>query len=61
MAGFYLTPVFYPLKLISERYGPFMKLNPLLHILGAFRACLIPGQPFLTRGVVAGSFRSARR
>ncbi|MBI3552436.1 MAG: ABC transporter permease [Elusimicrobia bacterium] len=50
-AGFYLTPVFYPLSLISQRYGRFMAFNPLLHILGAFRACLVPGQTFQAAGL----------
>jgi lipopolysaccharide transport system permease protein len=50
-AGFYVTPVFYPLKLISQRYGSFMALNPLLHILAAFRGCLVPGQPAQAAGL----------
>jgi ABC-type polysaccharide/polyol phosphate export permease len=51
-AGFYVTPVFYPMRLISERYGRVMALNPLLHILGAFRACLVPGQPLRADGLL---------
>lgn len=42
-AGFYLTPVFYPLHLISEDYHGLMALNPMLHVVGAWRACLLPG------------------
>ncbi len=51
-AGFYLTPVFYPLKIISERYGKIMALNPLLHILGVFRGCLLEGQPLEASGLL---------
>ncbi len=42
-AGFYLTPVFYPLHLISEEYHGVMALNPMLHVIDAWRACLLPG------------------
>lgn len=42
-AGFYLTPVFYPLHLISEDYHALMMLNPMLHVIDAWRACILPG------------------
>jgi lipopolysaccharide transport system permease protein len=50
-AGFYLTPVFYPLSIISERYGKIMALNPLLHILGGFRGCLLEEEPLQAAGL----------
>ncbi len=44
-ALFYLTPVFYPLSIVSPRYQDLMRLNPLLHILQMFRDCIIAGRP----------------
>ena len=41
-ASFYLTPVFYPLSVISSEFQPFMKLNPMLHVIMGFRSCLLP-------------------
>lgn len=39
-AGFYLTPIFYPLSILSESRQEFLMLNPLTHIVVAFRRCL---------------------
>ncbi len=44
-ALFYLTPVFYPLSILSPRYQELMRLNPLMQILQMFRDCVIAGQP----------------
>jgi ABC-type polysaccharide/polyol phosphate export permease len=44
-AAFYVTPVFYPLSVISERFQPYMKLNPMLHVIAGFRSCLLPNSP----------------
>jgi lipopolysaccharide transport system permease protein len=52
-AGFYLTPVFYPLHLISEDYHGLMALNPMLHVIGAWRACLLAGGRFDAGGAAA--------
>ncbi|MDE2491334.1 MAG: ABC transporter permease [Elusimicrobia bacterium] len=41
-AFFYLTPVFYPLSLLSPRKQALLGLNPLALILETFRACVIP-------------------
>ncbi|MFI5350848.1 MAG: ABC transporter permease [Elusimicrobiota bacterium] len=41
-AGLYLTPVFYPLSVISPRFQPYMELNPMLHVIMGFRSCLLP-------------------
>ncbi|MBI5239758.1 MAG: ABC transporter permease [Elusimicrobia bacterium] len=44
-AMFYLTPVFYPLSILSPRYQELMRLNPLMQILRMFRDCVIAGKP----------------
>lgn len=44
-AGFYVTPVFYPLHLVSAEYHGLLSLNPLLHVIDAWRACLLVGGP----------------
>ena len=41
--GIYLTPVYYPLSVISSAYHPYMKLNPMLHLIMGVRSCLLPG------------------
>ena len=43
-AFFYLTPVFYPLSILSPSKRRLMELNPLAQILAASRACII-GSP----------------
>lgn len=40
-AFFYLTPVFYPLSILSPAKRRLMELNPLAQILAASRACVI--------------------
>lgn len=42
LAAFYVTPVFYPLSVISAEFHPLMKLNPMLHAIMGFRSCLLP-------------------
>jgi homopolymeric O-antigen transport system permease protein len=44
-AFFYLTPVFYPLSILSPRQRAWLSLNPLALILGAFRACVLASRP----------------
>lgn len=44
-AGFYLTPVFYPIEVIAPEYHRYMRLNPMLHIISGFRGCLLPDSP----------------
>ena len=41
-AAIYLTPVFYPLSMISPKFQGYMKLNPMLHVIVGFRSCLLP-------------------
>jgi lipopolysaccharide transport system permease protein len=40
---FYLTPVFYDAGAIPERYRVLYHLNPMVHLIGAYRAILIQG------------------
>jgi lipopolysaccharide transport system permease protein len=42
--GFYLTPVFYDPQLVPERFQPIYQLNPILHLLSAYRAVIVHGQ-----------------
>jgi len=44
-AGFYLTPVIYPLSVVSPEYRPYLALNPMLHVVAGFRSCLLPAYP----------------
>jgi len=41
---FYLTPVFYDAAQLPARYQPIYRLNPIVHILGAYRSILITGR-----------------
>jgi len=41
---FYLTPVFYGLKVIPDKYAGLLKLNPLATIVSSYRAILL-GEP----------------
>jgi ABC-type polysaccharide/polyol phosphate export permease len=43
VAGFYATPVFYPVQIVGEDYAPLLKLNPLWWMLKAFRDPLVNG------------------
>ena len=57
-AGIYLTPVYYPLSVISPKFHPYMKLNPMLHVIMGFRSSLLPdATPYLLRPaiILAGS------
>ena len=59
---FYLTPVFYGLRSVPDRYEWVLYLNPLTTLVEAYRAVLIgePGPPTaLLIGVCAGSFALA--
>jgi ABC-type polysaccharide/polyol phosphate export permease len=53
-AGFYLTPVFYPLSILSPERQAWVRLNPLTHLLGLFRACIVgyPSSGVLTAAAV---------
>ena len=43
-AGFYLTPLVYPLGAVPEGFRAFLAFNPLTTVAGAFRAALV-GSP----------------
>lgn len=40
MLGFYLTPVFYDAAAIPDRFWPLYRLNPMVHLLAAYRTLL---------------------
>ena len=57
---FYLTPVFYDASIVSSRYQTLYRLNPLLHLITAYRAILIQGdlpdpRALLALGVLGGA------
>jgi lipopolysaccharide transport system permease protein len=60
-AWMYATPVVYPMSLLPERYRPYMALNPMAGIIGAFRSSLL-NQPMdwvslsISATVAAGIF-----
>ena len=39
--GFFLTPIFYPLSIISSGKQRIMMYNPMLHVINASRECLL--------------------
>ncbi|MEQ1918098.1 MAG: ABC transporter permease [Elusimicrobiota bacterium] len=43
-ALFYLTPIFYPLEIISADKQFLLRLNPLTRIIAAFRDCIVLGR-----------------
>jgi ABC-type polysaccharide/polyol phosphate export permease len=43
-AGFYLTPVLYPLTFVPERYRPWFEMNPMLYFLDLFRSPIYEGR-----------------
>ncbi|MFZ5751446.1 MAG: ABC transporter permease [Pseudomonadota bacterium] len=56
--GYFLTPIFYDLGMVSGGARRILDLNPMLHIVGAYRAILVEGRwpdwgPILA--VLAGS------
>lgn len=57
-AGFYLTPIVYPLSLVPEAMRSWVLFNPLATVVAAFRAALVGGRPptsgaWLTAAIVA--------
>lgn len=44
MAWFYFTPIVYPVEMIPERLAPLFNMNPMLHIIAAFRDILYYGK-----------------
>jgi lipopolysaccharide transport system permease protein len=54
MFGFYLSPIFYQPSSIPEQFQTIYNLNPMVHIIGAYRSILLEGQlpPFLPLAIV---------
>lgn len=44
MLGFFLTPIIYDLSMVPERYWILYRLNPMTHLVDAYRAPLIRGE-----------------
>lgn len=60
MLLFYLTPVFYDASIIPARFQVFYQLNPMVHLITAYRAILIQGdlpdlRALLALGVLGGT------
>lgn len=52
-AGFYLTPIFYPLSVLGESRQKLLMANPMMHLIDGFRYCLIGWQDFHLTGFTA--------
>jgi ABC-type polysaccharide/polyol phosphate export permease len=48
-AWYFLTPVFYPAKILPPEYGFWLTLNPMHHLVSAFRGPVYAGE-FLSAG-----------
>lgn len=58
MLGFYVTPVFYDLNQAPTQYALIYQLNPMVHLIGAYRAILLHGTtpaPWPLTGVAVAS------
>lgn len=44
LLGFYLTPIFYDFAIITDPYRTILQLNPMLHLVEAYRAVLLYGE-----------------
>jgi len=42
---FFLTPIFYDASIVPARYQPFYRLNPMVHLVEAYRAVLLGTEP----------------
>lgn len=42
---FYMTPVFYDAQAVPDEYRQFYDLNPMVHIVNAYRSVLVRGEP----------------
>lgn len=57
LLGFYLTPIFYDASVIPPQYQTFYRLNPMYHLIDAYRAILIRGRvPDLTSLAILSLF-----
>ena len=57
LLGFYLTPVFYDSTAIPQRFHLIYSLNPMYHLINAYRAILLHGvwPDFIALGLVGAS------
>ena len=39
----YATPIFYVAEIVPEKFKFILRINPLYHIIGNFRTCLMQG------------------
>jgi len=56
--GYYVTPIFYDASTVPEKYHVYLALNPMFHIIGAYRDIVISGaapDPVPLLWVTAGS------
>jgi lipopolysaccharide transport system permease protein len=44
MLAFYLTPVFYDTRIVPARYELLFSMNPMMHLISAYRSILIRGE-----------------
>lgn len=54
-AWYFLTPVFYPAKILPEPYAFWLKINPLHHLVAAFRGPIYWGTVPSSESIVATS------
>ncbi|MFH1618487.1 MAG: ABC transporter permease [bacterium] len=54
-AGFFLTPVFYPIHILSARNQALINMNPMLHFIGALRSATTGQSPFPLSGFLTVS------
>ena len=47
LAWMYLTPIFYPASIIPGKFSWLLRMNPMIHYLNAFRACIYMESPTL--------------
>jgi lipopolysaccharide transport system permease protein len=45
MLGFYLTPVFYDVERVPPSFSALYNLNPMVHVLAAYRSIIMQGEP----------------
>jgi lipopolysaccharide transport system permease protein len=52
---FYLTPIFYDIGSVPSTIQTLLRLNPMLHLLDAYRSILLQGEPpsFLPLAIIA--------
>lgn len=53
VAWMYLTPLFYPIEIIPEKYKLLININPLYHFISYFRECILYGTvPSLSKNII---------